>query len=36
MVALASRQEMIGLATLVGLSILMYLLMQARSALARE
>jgi amino acid transporter len=36
MVALASRQEMIGLATLVGLSILMYLLMQARSALARD
>jgi APA family basic amino acid/polyamine antiporter len=36
MIALASRQEIIGLATLVGLSVLMYLLMQARSALVRE
>jgi amino acid transporter len=36
MVALASRQEIIGLGTLLGLSILMYLLIQARSALARE
>jgi amino acid transporter len=36
MVALASRQEIIGLATLIGLSILMYLLIQLRSALARD
>jgi APA family basic amino acid/polyamine antiporter len=35
MIALASRQEILGLATLIGLSILMYLLIQLRSAFAR-
>ena len=35
MIALASRQEIMGLVILMGLSILMYLLLQARSALSR-
>jgi hypothetical protein len=34
LIALGSRQEIIGLATLIGLSILLYLV-QVRSALAR-
>jgi amino acid transporter len=35
LVALASRAEVMGLVTLIGLSILMYLLVQARSAFVR-
>jgi hypothetical protein len=34
LIGLGTRQEIIGLATLIGLSILLYLI-QARSALAR-
>jgi hypothetical protein len=35
LIALGSRQEIIGLATLIGLSVLLYLV-QARSALAKS